>query len=406
MRNVRMTIYAAMVLFSMSYARAGAWITLDMPGAGGTYITGIDGSNIVGYYVASGKYHGFLYNGASWTTLDYPGATDTQITGISGSNIVGHCNYALSGDGGGVIFNGTSWTTFKMENSNSTFIFDIDGSNIVGSYGDNFGWHGFLHDGISGITLDVEGVLETHIRGIDKSNMVGSSYLNNYHGFFYDGTNWTTLDMPGASNTHITGISGSYIVGHYNKGPLDYTPHGFLYDGTSWITIDMPEGLHTRIYGIEGNKIFGYYQDATGDHGFVYTIPESATLLLLDPNGGEELVAGATYHITWETEGSIENVLIEYSTDDGQSWNEVNTVPNNGSYEWTVPDVTSANCLVRISDASYPSWYDTSDDMFTIYVCTLAYDLNHDCLVNLSDFAFLVSEWLQCGNPFDSNCIP
>jgi hypothetical protein len=37
-----------------------------------------------------------------------------------------------------------------------------------------------------------------------------------------------------------------------------------------------------------------------------------------------------------------------------------------GTYNWTVPNTPSTQCLVRISDASNPSVYDISDNTFTI----------------------------------------
>ncbi len=36
----------------------------------------------------------------------------------------------------------------------------------------------------------------------------------------------------------------------------------------------------------------------------------SINLNLPTPNGSEELIAGTTYDITWETEGTVENILI------------------------------------------------------------------------------------------------
>ena len=72
--------------------------------------------------------------------------------------------------------------------------------------------------------------------------------------------------------------------------------------------------------------------------------------------------------ITWTSTGNIENVIIEYSNNQGDSWRDiVMTTINDGSYEWIVPDDSSANCLVRISGSdldSEPS--DISDSVFEI----------------------------------------
>ena len=69
------------------------WLTLDHPlGAVlGTFVTGVDGANVVGYYsgLPTGAAHGFLYDGADFLPIDFPGATDTEVNGIDGDRVVG-----------------------------------------------------------------------------------------------------------------------------------------------------------------------------------------------------------------------------------------------------------------------------------------------------------------------------
>lgn len=53
--------------------------TLDNPAAVNTYLSGIDGTNMVGSYTDSSyNYHGTHYDGSTWTTLDYGGVTATH----------------------------------------------------------------------------------------------------------------------------------------------------------------------------------------------------------------------------------------------------------------------------------------------------------------------------------------
>ncbi len=69
------------------------------------------------------------------------------------------------------------------------------------------------------------------------------------------------------------------------------------------------------------------------------------------PAGNETLTGGATYTITWVSAGSQSTVNIQFSSNNGSSWSNVASgVENNGSYLWTVPSVSSDNCLLRISD--------------------------------------------------------
>jgi len=90
---------------------------------------------------------------------------------------------------------------------------------------------------------------------------------------------------------------------------------------------------------------------------------------ILSPNGGEVLTAG-TYTIKWSSTGSISDVLIEYSTDNGLNWTLVDppNTGNSGSYDWLVPTIDSTQCLVRVSDAANLNISDTSNAVLTITI--------------------------------------
>jgi hypothetical protein len=214
---------------------------------------GISGSNLVGSY-NTGIDHGCFYNGSTWTTLDVPGAIATIINGISGSNLVGYYQNAPPGTNQhGFLYNTMTqvWTTIDKPGASSVSIFGIDGSNLVGEYYEAY---------------------------------------TDQHGFLYNTATetWTTIDNPGGG-VCWTGISGCNLVG--NEGS-----HGVLYDRTTWTTLDPPGSILTYVYGIEGDKIVGHYLAFDGvytsGHGFVYTIPEPATLSLLALGGLCILVRG------------------------------------------------------------------------------------------------------------------
>ncbi len=109
------------------------------------------------------------------------------------------------------------------------------------------------------------------------------------------------------------------------------------------------------------------------------TITESGsseTLILSAPNGGENWQVGSVHNITWASQNTSGTVKLEYSVNNGSVWKEIVTsTTDDGSYEWTIPDDPSNNCLVKISDTDVtPS--DQSDAVFTIspanYNLTLA----------------------------------
>ena len=97
----------------------------------------------------------------------------------------------------------------------------------------------------------------------------------------------------------------------------------------------------------------------------VFTIGQ-ATPKLYTPNGGEKLIAGLTQEITWEDglfAGSA--VVLEYSVDDGSSWNLIHSgTANDGAYTWTLPNVSTEVGRVRISEFGNTSFFDVSDTTF------------------------------------------
>lgn len=94
---------------------------------------------------------------------------------------------------------------------------------------------------------------------------------------------------------------------------------------------------------------------------------EFRSLLLSSLNGGEKLLAGEQFNITWSSR-DIFKIKLEYTTNNGTTWtqfaNNVNAKP--GSYNWIVPSVTSANCKLRISDQADPNYFFISNGTFSI----------------------------------------
>lgn len=175
-------------------------------------------------------------------------------------------------------------------------------------------------------------------------------------------------------------------------------------DGSIKWLLDLPGQGSPCAPPVFGNDGTMYITSIDG-----YLHAYDAALSLLAPNGGEDIMAGGAYTIQWETEGEISDVLIEYSTNNGQDWTVVGppNVGNTGSYQWDpVPLADSNQCLLRISDTSDPSVYDTSDGLFTIFICQDPFvgDLNEDCYLDFRDFAIFAGHWLECGNPFDPAC--
>ncbi len=86
-------------------------------------------------------------------------------------------------------------------------------------------------------------------------------------------------------------------------------------------------------------------------------------LALIYPNGGHLWEVGKTVRIKWESV-SVDDVLIEFSSNNGSTWSDLATVPGDQQYyDATVLNEISTNCLIRISGETLT---DTSDNPFSI----------------------------------------
>ncbi len=95
------------------------------------------------------------------------------------------------------------------------------------------------------------------------------------------------------------------------------------------------------------------------------------TVTVVAPNGGETLTVGTTYTIRWDAsdDRSVVGTSIYYSYDGGATYTFIDSLTGNpGSYDWTVPNTPSSNCLVRILayDGAGNRGLDVSDGYFTI----------------------------------------
>ena len=95
------------------------------------------------------------------------------------------------------------------------------------------------------------------------------------------------------------------------------------------------------------------------------------TLTITSPNGSESWVGGSVHSITWTSKGFVDSVKLEYSLNNGESWNTItSSIPNSGLYSWTVPPAGSWRARVRVSDIANSVTTDASNSQFAItYTC-------------------------------------
>lgn len=97
-------------------------------------------------------------------------------------------------------------------------------------------------------------------------------------------------------------------------------------------------------------------------------ITTGQSITITSPNGGESWTGCTTQNITWSASGTSNYYSIDYSTDGGSSWTSVTSYYNTtgGTYSWTVPNVSSSNCKIKIIDSNNSGINDQSDNIFTI----------------------------------------
>lgn len=97
-----------------------------------------------------------------------------------------------------------------------------------------------------------------------------------------------------------------------------------------------------------------------------YVVYEIITdgLTITYPIGGERFVPGTQEVIHWDATNAINTTTLQYSVDNGATWNAMATLPPaNRNYTWTVPNNVSGQCIIRATNGSLT---DQSPENFSI----------------------------------------
>ena len=126
------------------------------------------------------------------------------------------------------------------------------------------------------------------------------------------------------------------------------------------ITIDNPAAGNYTVQ-LDGYNI----PSGPQDFFIVYEYRED-DLFVTYPNGGDPVVPGETEKIRWDAHGSSGTFVVEYSLNNGASWNTISANVNASRryLDWTVPSTTiTGEALIRVSRGGNN---DVSDAGFSI----------------------------------------
>ncbi|MBK9248263.1 MAG: choice-of-anchor D domain-containing protein [Ignavibacteria bacterium] len=117
-------------------------------------------------------------------------------------------------------------------------------------------------------------------------------------------------------------------------------------------------------FEVETDKCSAYF----GTNGGVFGQKMiSKTLKLTKPNGGENFVAGCDTLITWDGIAKSDSVELEYSIDNGSSWESITTTANNLQHIWkNIPKPAGRQCKIRVTQHSGDSSIKPGTVQFTL----------------------------------------
>jgi hypothetical protein len=199
---------------------------------------------------------------------------------------------------------------------------------------------------------------------------------------FEQGVSWSSEDITKFGNTlkNIVWDSSKcdffdFVDGTYGK--VDEWEHPGRRQSDGWVKLGRFDREIQQIYEqyIKDNPTAATFADQAAQLYANMALNEkklnerddnSKLIRLTFPVGGETLEAGKRYKITWSDTQPGGTVNIEYSTDDGSSWEAIAIgTPNDGERGWSVPDIPSNRCRVRIQRTD-GSAKDISEAVFSI----------------------------------------
>jgi photosystem II stability/assembly factor-like uncharacterized protein len=179
----------------------------------------------------------------------------------------------------------------------------------------------------------------------------------------------------------IAPITGQYLVSNKSL-PIRWSSQNIdslhisysLDDGASWARVAKvraSQGIHNWTVPVADNENarikLSSTVDSTRNAISGRFIIKEYRLTLVTPNGGESLPGGANAQVSWLSD-NISNINIEFSTDNGTSWNILgNSIPAaQGNTTVTLPLAGTSDGRIRISSSDNSQRNDMSDASFTV----------------------------------------
>ncbi len=170
---------------------------------------------------------------------------------------------------------------------------------------------------------------------------------------------------PLVNNLDLTVLNGStsylpWILDKNNPGNPATTGVDIV-SNVEQVTINNP-AAGTYTIRVSGTSVA---TAGTQEYTLTWTIDQPQVEIIY-PNGGENFTPGTTELITWNNKGLTGTHTLEYSLNNGVTWNPIasSVAASTSRYSWSVPSgVHTSQALIRITNGSYS---DQSDAVFHI----------------------------------------
>ncbi|MBN1290657.1 MAG: hypothetical protein JXB48_02375, partial [Candidatus Latescibacteria bacterium] len=223
-----------------------------------------------------------------------------------------------------------------------------------------------IYGHVTSIIEDNKGAMwfSTNVIVIDKSE-TEKPIMENNGIWVFDGETWInyTTENSGLISNHINVM----VVDKYDRKWFGTDTGLVVYDGRNWITYSTADGLVDNT--ITALTIDDDDNLWVGTANGLLKISNSTgqVLRLMSPIAGDQVPSGGIFTITWKP-AEVEKIKLEYSANGGIHWKNIadNVDVSTESYIWSVPDIISSECQIRISDTDNSQIYDINSDFFSI----------------------------------------
>jgi hypothetical protein len=184
-----------------------------------------------------------------------------------------------------------------------------------------------------------------------------------------------TIDACGFGLFPATGFGAASFGGFAPDGTgMGYFPLPGLQEGAVFglQVIDTGSAFDGILFsgiGTDGDSAGVWYRGCDSIKGIIapFTDCFGPCLHISSPVDGDLMTPGIVRSVTWGSY-EVDAIRIEFSPDGGRTWTTVvDSVSTQGEeYRWTVPNITSSECRLRIIDVGNPNVYYFMKGYFTI----------------------------------------